>query len=71
MDQKHIEDAAEEHAGAEEKLDIAEEAVRKALAEIQDVSRGLKERMDAEEKQRKFPIDDDPPGDVEEESPKP
>jgi len=59
---------AAEHAKAEDKLDKAEGAIRKALDEIKGLSEHLRERTAGEKERRGFPVDDDPPGDMDEAS---
>ncbi len=69
MDKEHSEGAADAHIQAEKKLDMAESAVRKALDQLKDVSRDLKHRIVGEDEHREYPVDDDAPGDIEEEAP--
>src|SRR5277367_5129816 len=66
MDRENSNRAAEEHSQAENKLEKAEGAIRKALDELKDLSGHLKERIAGEKERPEFPVDDDPPGDTEE-----
>jgi len=67
MDEDHQGAAIDEHTKVEDQLEKAEGAIEKGLRELREVSRHLSERIVGEKKKQEFPIDDDPPGDVEEE----
>jgi hypothetical protein len=66
MDRENSNRAAEEHSQAENKLEKAEGAIRKALDELKHLSGHLKERIAGEKERPEFLVDDDPPGDTEE-----
>jgi hypothetical protein len=70
MDRENSNRAAEQHAEAEHKLDKVEGSIRKALNDLKELSGelsgDLKHRIVGEREPRKFPIDDDAPGDTEE-----
>jgi hypothetical protein len=66
MDRENSNRAAEGHSQAENKLEKAEGAIRKALDELKDLSGHLKERIAGDKERPEFPVDDDPPGDTEE-----
>jgi hypothetical protein len=62
MDNEH--GGVDEHVRAEGKLDKAEGAIRKALDDLKDVSRHLKERIVGEKKRHELPADDTDATDV-------
>jgi hypothetical protein len=66
MDRENTNRVTEEHSQAENKLEKAEGAIRKALDELKDLSGHLKERIAGKKERPEFPVDDDPPGDTEE-----
>jgi hypothetical protein len=66
MDKPQHAAAIDEHSKAEGQLEKAEGAIEKGLRELRDVSRHMKEKIADEKREGRFPIDDDPPGDVEE-----
>lgn len=55
-----------EHFRAEGQLEKAEGAIEKGLRELRELSRHMKEKIADEKREGRFPIDDDPPDDVEE-----
>ena len=66
MDKEQLAGAIDEHSRAERQLEKAEAAIVKSLHELREVSRHMKEKIVDEKQREPFPVDDDPPGDVEE-----
>jgi len=65
MDKENLGGAIDEHSQAEGELDRIEGTIQQALHDLEDVSRHMKEKIADEKDRREFPVDDDPPGDVE------